>query len=148
MPAVCADYCFVCRDPLAEAEADAEDEETSAGDQPHLKKEKATILDSKGSETGCVRAHWVPNKGIADVPWIAKEVNKDLAIWGHGNCIFKSDQEPSMQALFDAISKLRDPFRLIPELAPNGDSQSYGLLKRANRSVKGQVRMILLSLEA
>ena len=75
----------------------------------NVKTEKLVILNVKDSQTGCVRPHLVPRKGVSAVPWIAKEVANDFVIWGHNNCIFKSDQEPSMIALYNEVAKIMAP---------------------------------------
>ena len=98
MPAVCADYCFMSRDPKEDAKAYDEDVNDDAD-----KTNKITILTVKDLISGCIRPHYVPYKGIASVPWIAKEVAKDMEIWGHGDCVFKSDQERSMTAVFTEL---------------------------------------------
>ena len=148
--AVCADYCFMSRDPKAEKEA--EDEEHGHG-KPDSNlvgdgREKATILTVKDVQTGCLRPHLVPSKGIAGATWIGKEIANDLTLWGHNNCVFKSDQERSMVAVYNEVAKMRAPYKLVPEHSPKGDSQSNGSIERANRSVKGQMRVLLFALEA
>ena len=70
-----------------------------------------------------------------------------LEIWGHNDCLFKSDQEPSMSALHNALVKLRRPLKLIPENSPKGESQSNGKIERGNRTAKGQFRCILFASE-
>ena len=146
--AVCADYCFMSRDPNYEHDDDDDKPGGEIDDVETSLKEKATILNVKDSQTGCLRSHLVPRKGIAGVAWIGKEVANDLTLWGHNNCIFKSDQEVSMVAVYNEVAKMRVPYKLVPEHSPKGDSQSNGLIERANRSVKGQVRVFLLALEA
>ena len=60
IPAVNADYCFLCRDPEVEATMDTQDEqeedqESEVREDENLK-DKATILDMKDTLTGCIRA--------------------------------------------------------------------------------------------
>ena len=149
VPAVSAGYCFMCRDPgLEENVENAEDdEEEPEQEKTSILREKATILDVKDTLAGCIRAHWVPQKGTAGAPWIAKEVAKDMVIWGHGRCVFKSDQERSIVAVYNDLVKCREPYRTIPVHSPTGDSQANGLIERANRSVKAQVRTFVFALE-
>ena len=149
--AVHADYCFMSRDPKLEKEA--EEEENIEG-KPESETvgskivEKAIILTVKDAQTGCLRPHLVPSKGIAGAAWIGKAIADDLTLWGHNNCIFKSDQEASMVAVYTEAARMRAPYRLVPEHSPKGDSQANGSVERANRSVKGQVRVMILALEA
>ena len=43
---------------------------------------------------------------------------------------------------------MRAPYRLVPEHSPKGDSQANGSIEVANKSVKGQFRVLLIALEA
>ena len=90
----------------------------------------------------------VPHKGMTGTPWIAKEVSKDLEVWGHTTCVFKADQETELKAVINEVTRLRAPLRTIPENSPKGDSQANGSVERANRSAKAQIRALLFSLEA
>ena len=153
VPAVCADYCLVCRDPKLEDEADDDDDvveepEEDSEREATARKERATILNVKDVLTGCLRPHLVPRKGVAGCSWIAREVAKDLALWGHNNCIFKSDQERSIVAVYNEVAQLHVPYRLIPENSPKGDSQANGVIERGNRSLKNQIRVFLFAREA
>ena len=78
--AVGADYYFVCRDPQFEKEIKDDDdvEGTPEDEIIGTGREKATILTIEDFETGCVRPHLVPRKGIAGVEWIGKAVAFDL----------------------------------------------------------------------
>ena len=149
IPAVSADYCFLCRNPEIEATMTEDDQNEQDANQESEDREdenlkdKATILDVKDTLTGCIRAHWVPYKGVAGAPWVPKEIAKDMTIWGHGSCVFKSDQERSLVAVYNEVVKCREPYRTIPEHSPKGDSQANGLIERANRSVKAQIRTFL-----
>jgi hypothetical protein len=110
--------------------------------------EKMTILTVKDSQTGCIRPHLVPRKGVNGVDWIGRAIAEDLTLWGHNNCVFRSDQESSMNAVYNAVARVRAPYKLVPENSPKGDSQANGSVERANRSVKGQLRVMLIALEA
>ena len=147
--AVCADYCFMSRDPALDEAVNAnEDEdnlEAADGESVH---EKMTILTVKDSQTGCIRPHLVPRKGVNGVDWIGRAIAEDLTLWGHNNCVFRSDQESSMNAVYNAVARIRAPYKLVPENYPKGDSQANGSVERANRSVKGQLRVMLIALEA
>ena len=123
MSTVCADYCFMCRDPKAEAEADKDDDEDGETDDDPAKPSKVTILTVEDSISGCLRPHHVLHKGTTRVPWIGKAVAEDMELWGHSICVFKSDQERAIMAVFNAIVKARSPLKTIPENSPKGDSQ-------------------------
>ena len=99
-------------------------------------------------QTGCVRPHLVPRKGIAGVEWIGKALADDLTLWGHNNCVFRSDQEVAIVAVYNAVARMRAPYRLVPEHSPKGDSQANGSIEVANKSVKGQFRVLLIALGA
>ena len=64
VPAVSADYCFMCRDPELEEslENTEDDEEEPEQDEANILREKATILDVKDTLTGCIRARWVSRR--------------------------------------------------------------------------------------
>ena len=53
-----------------------------------------------------------------------------------------------MNSVFTAVARIRAPYKLVPENSPKGDSQANGSVERANRSVKGQLRVMLIALEA
>ena len=138
---VCSDYCFMCRDPGLEEEAEKEEEDEDTAEST-AKIPKITILTVPDAMTGCLRLHYVPHKGTKHCPWIGAEVAKDIELWGHSLCVFKSDQERSMIAVFNEIVRARSPLKTIPENSPKGDSQSNGVVERSNRTGKYQVRVL------
>ena len=144
---VCADYCFMCRDPSMEEQAEKEEDEDDAVEST-VKTPKITILTVLDSMSGCMRLHYVPHKGTRLCPWIGTEVAKDIELWGHSLCVFKSDQERAMIAVFNETVKARAPLKTIPENFPKEDSQANGLVERGNRTGKDQVRVLLFALEA
>ena len=68
VPAVSSDYCFMCRDPKEEEAAAKEEEAVNTEEELNVKTEKLVILNVKDSQTGCLRPHLVPRKGVSAVP--------------------------------------------------------------------------------
>ena len=64
---------------------------------------------------------------------------QDIKRLGHRRMLFKSDQEPSILALKEAVTEVMG-IEVIPEESPVGESQSNGNIERAVRTVKGQIR--------
>ena len=79
---VSADYCFMCRDPSLEEQAEKEEEDDENGEEA-TKIPKITILTVIDSMSGCMRLHHTPHKGTNMCPWISGEVAKDIELWGH-----------------------------------------------------------------
>ena len=85
-------------------------------------------------------AHIVPNKGVH--PYAVARVTKDLELLGHTELILKSDGEPAIVSLKQAVKnelagiintedqeeeRIKSKVtRAIPEESPVGDSQSNG----------------------
>ena len=79
VPTVHADYAFM-RD--KKAKTDEEEEAECAVDPDKIK-----ILTVKDGQSGRIRAHQVPKKGVRDQPWVAATVAEDMATWGHTTVI-------------------------------------------------------------
>ena len=64
--------------------------------------------------------------------------------------IIKSDQEPSILELIQAVKRERseDIEEMATEQSPVGEHQSNGQVERAIQSIQGQIRTMLLSLES
>ena len=65
---------------------------------------------------------------------------------GHKKVILKSDQEPAIMDLINGVIEARAE-STIPENSPVGESQSNGLVERAVRSSKDQIRTLKLALQ-
>ena len=65
---------------------------------------------------------------------------------GHKKVIIKSDQEPAIMDLINGVIEARAE-STIPENSPVGESQSNGLVERAVRSTKDQIRTLKLALQ-
>ena len=63
----------------------------------------------------------------------------DLDIMEYRRVIFKSDQEPSIVALCDAV-KNGWHGEIVPEASPKGESKSNGEVERAVQSLHGLAR--------
>ena len=75
-----------------------------------------------------------------------ENVVKNIAKFGYKKVILCSDQEPAIIDLIEGvIAERQEP--TIPQNSPVGESQSNGLVERAVRSVKDQVRTLRLALQ-
>ena len=76
---------------------------------PKSRDHKADKIDSLPILVGVDRkskwvfAHMVPNKGLD--PHAVKMVNREIRLAGYSRMIFKSDQEPSILALLEAVKE-------------------------------------------
>ena len=85
----------------------------------------------------------MPNK--CPVDYAVKAECEDLQRFGCGEFIYKSDQEPALLALKNAVAADLGPsFKITMELSPvheaTGDSEANGHVERAIQEVGGQVR--------
>ena len=62
--------------------------------------------------------------------------------------IIKSDQEPSIVSLAEDVVKAREEGRTVVEESPKQSSGSNGVVERAVQEVEGQMRALLLAVEA
>ena len=131
IPLLAADYCFL---------GDSDDEE------------KATTLVAVLYPSRAILATVVPAKGpdsnaVARLATFIKES-------GYAQIVYKSDQEPSIRALFEAAFQastregiLHNPklVQMTPEASSVGESQSNGKAENAVRRVEDLVRTIQIS---
>ena len=68
-------------------------------------------------------AHRVEAKGVNTI--ILNQLCADLNLLGIKRATFKSDQEPSIRALFNAL-QVQWQGELVPETAPKGDKDRNG----------------------
>ena len=78
------------------------------------------------------------SKGVVH-PYPARALMADLDFMGYKRVILKSDQEPSIVALCDAV-KNGWHGEVVPEASPKGESKSNGEVERAVQSVHGLAR--------
>ena len=82
----------------------------------------------------------MPSKGVTH-PYPAGALMADLDFFGYKRVIFKSDQEPSIVALCDAVKNCWHG-EVVPEASPKGESKSNGEVERAVQSVHGLARTL------
>ena len=119
-------------------------------EEDKAEEESMPMLVIHDRDTKMKFAHIVPNKGVH--PYAVARVAKDLELLGHTEIILKSDGEPAMISLKQAVkneiagitvteecepevgNKIE---KVIPEESPVGDSQSNG---EAERELSGVYR--------
>ena len=109
---------------------------TSEGQVPNT----LPVLIVRDRRSKSTWSHPVPSKGV-EHPWPAKALMNDLDMTGYKRVILKSDQEPSIVALVNAV-KHGWHGEIIPEASPKGESKSNGEVERAVQSVHGLARTI------
>ena len=70
----------------------------------------------------------VPQKGIH--PYAVKSLSNAIALLGHSEFVLRSDGEPSIVALKQAV-KLERHERIVSEESPVKESKSNGAIERA-----------------
>ena len=96
----------------------------------------------------------VNRKGLGDgneMEWLVKDMHEELKSWGHaggdgGELILKSDGEPSIRALRDALGRYHGG-KVTPELPPPGESQSNGRVEEAGKTLRGYIKVFMDMLE-
>ena len=109
------------------------------------------MVDEK---TGERYARAVSKKGAGtggEMDWLIQDMVDELKGWGHtgganGHIIMKSDNEPAVKALREAVGKLLGG-RVIPENPPKGESASNGKVEGAGQVVRGFVRVLKSKIE-
>ena len=120
VPKVSIDYAFV------DDSKDKRDEEKGM-----------PIIIMKDTETGMKFARVVPKKGVE--PYAVSRVAADIKNLGYRKIIFKSDQEPSIVALKQAVKGALD-IKVITEESPVADHQSNGEIENTIDIVRGQFK--------
>ena len=137
-PTISIDYMFM--------EADYRDK-----GKEHYEREtkgKRPILVVHDSKTSAMFAHDMKEKGASeDTIGQLEEDIRDMGYQGV-TIILKGDQEPSIKAIQETISRRRNDGRTVPENSPVGESSANGAVERAIRSVQGQIRTIKDNVEA
>ena len=82
----------------------------------------------------------MPSKGVVH-PYPTRALMADLYFMGYKWIVLKSDQEPSIVALCDAV-KHGLHGKIVPEASPKGESKSNGEVERAVQSVHGLARTL------
>ena len=107
--------------------------------------ETLTIIVMKDRDTKAISSDVVELKGRG-IDGTIERVIENIRRLGYKKIILKSDQEPALVDLINGIIEARDDIT-IPECSPVGESQSNGMIERAVRSVKDQVRTLRLALQ-
>ena len=102
-------------------------------------------INSGGCGTGMMFARVVTSRGVNS--YEVKNTAADLASLGHPELIFKSDNEPSIVALKEAV-KLERGERIVMENSPVKESKSNRAIENAIQQVQGQFRAVKDNLEA
>ena len=82
----------------------------------------------------------MPSKGVTH-PYLARALMTDLDFMEYTRLILKSDQEPSIVALRDAV-KHGWHGEIVPEGSPKDESKSNGEVEHAVQSVHGLARTL------
>ena len=103
-----------------------------------------TILVMKDRTSKAVLVDVVEMKGRG-LEGTIERVISNLATLGHKKVILRTDQEPAILDLVKGVIEARaEP--TLPENSPVGESQSNGMVERAVRSAKDQIRTLRLAL--
>ena len=112
------------------------------------KAHKNPLIVMVDEATGEKYARAVGQKGLGasnEMDWLIKDMSDELKAWGHpggeaGHIILKSDGEPSIVAVRDALAKYHGG-KVVPESPPRGESSSNGTVEEAGKTVREFVRV-------
>ena len=139
VPVVSMDYCFMSD------KRDANDDEEEEGEEQE-KAKGMPILVMKDRKHKYVFASVVPRKG-AD-PYAVRRVGQDLvAILGYKRVVIKSDQEPAIKKLKEAV-RFEHALEIPVEESPAYDSSSNAPAESTIKRVQGQIRTVWAQLES
>ena len=127
LPMISIDYMFM-------ADGQTKDEEKG---MPLL------VMKDKRSKT--IWARVVPAKGVN--AYAVKQVAKRITLLGYKRILFKSDGEPAIKALKEAV-KNEMGIEIVMEESPVGDHAANGDVENAVRQVQGQIRTMKDALES
>jgi hypothetical protein len=127
VPEVCVDYMYM---------TEKEEREEDRG---------MPILVVRDRRTKMAWPHVVPRKGKEG--FAVRALARDLRLLGYLRVILKSDGEPSVMALKEAV-RVESECEVVPEESPVGEHQSNGGAEAAVRVVQGQVRAMQDALES
>ena len=89
----------------------------------------------------------VPSKGVE--PHAVKVINREIKLSGYIRMTFKSDQEPSIQAILEAVKREKgEALELQLEESRVGEHQSNGEVENAIRSIQSRIRTMRLALHS
>ncbi len=113
-------------------------------DDDDTKRIKSIVV--KDEVSGSVLAYRVLCKGPRD-DWLLRRLVKDLKEWGRTDIILKSDGEPAIIAVQDALQQRRSG-RTIPQNPHAYNPESNGACEKAVQDVTAHARTLKLALEA
>ena len=104
------------------------------------------VMVDEGTGNKYMRA--VAKKGLGEgkeMEWLIKDMDEELKSWGHSGgeeseLILKSDGEPSVKAVRDALGRYHGG-RVTPEQPPPGESQANGRVEEAGKTIRGMVKV-------
>ena len=99
----------------------------------------AKDINQNGTGTGMMFAYVVPQKGVQ--PYAVKTLAGIVAQLGHQELILRSDGEPAIVALKEAVKRERAE-RIVLESSPVKESRSNGAIEAAVQQVQGQFRVM------
>ena len=102
------------------------------GDRAH---DALPVLIVRNCKSKCIWNHPVPSKGVVHL-YLARALTADLVFMVYKRIVLKSDQEPSIIALCDAV-KNGWHGEIVPEASPKSESKSNGEVECAVQSVHG-----------
>ena len=112
------------------------------------------ILAMVDEATGERYTRAVGRKGVGtsgEVDWLIQDLVDEFKSWGHtggtsGHIIIKSDSEPAIKALREAVGRLLGG-RVIPEGPPKGESQSNGKIEESCKTIRGFTKVLKEQIE-
>ena len=120
LPHVVIDYCFMGKE----------------GEETTMPK-----LAVKDTSTRRLFSIPVPCKGVSH-EYPIRQLNNCLCLLGHSKIVLKSDGEPAIVALAEAVKAKAKQIDIKPEHSITGDSASNGEIENANKLIQNQVRTL------
>ena len=103
------------------------------------------IIVAKDNRTKMITARVVPSKGLDS--YAVQSVKRMIERLGYKKIIMKSDNEPAILALKEAVRRETD-VEIVTEEVPVADHQANGMVENAIKNVQGQYRVIKDALES
>ena len=87
----------------------------------------------------------------SDMRWMIKDLHEELKAWGnpggeHGNITLKSDGEPAIVAVREALAKTHGGI-INPEQPPKGEHACNGAVEESGKIIRDMPRVHKLQLE-
>ncbi len=103
------------------------------------------IIVATDNRTKMIIARVAPSKGVDR--YAVETVKNVVERFGYRKIVMKSDSEPAILALKEAVRRESD-VEIVMEEVPVGDHQANGLAENAAKNVQGQIRVIKDALES